>query len=135
MTLSRVVDALRLPPEARVERRVPKTLLLEHGAPTAADKRQIQDGIEEITWVAALKPATIGVPIYRDATREYLEVAALTMRLRGRARGSRLIELVHRAIPYPVLLITEDEFVVGETSMDRFGPVIGGGALFEHTLM
>ena len=49
-------------PDARVDQRVPKKLLLEHGAPTAADKRQINDGIEELLWVAALKPTTIGVP-------------------------------------------------------------------------
>jgi len=42
---------------------------VEHGAPTAADKRQINDGIEELLWVAALKPTTIGVPEYCDAIR------------------------------------------------------------------
>ena len=56
----------------RVDRRVPD-LLLEHGAPTAADKRRIKEGIEEVQWVATLKPTTIGVPAFRDATREYLK--------------------------------------------------------------
>lgn len=129
MTASPVVDALGLPPEARIDRRVPKTLLLEHGAPTAADRRQIQDGIEEITWVAALKPTTIGVPIHRDDTREYLEIAVLTMRLRGRARASRLIELVHRAIPYPVLLITEDEDAVSLSLAHQRRSLAEGGAV------
>lgn len=129
MTLARIVDALGLPPEARVDRRVPKTLLSEQGAPTAADKRQIQDGIEEITWVAALKPATIGVPIYRDETREYLEVAVLTMRLRGRARAARLTELVHRAIPYPVLLITDDEGAVSLSLAHQRCSLGEGGAV------
>jgi hypothetical protein len=31
------------------------TLLTEHGAPTAADKRRVSDGIERVQWVAALK--------------------------------------------------------------------------------
>lgn len=33
--------ALEIPENARVDRRIPKKLLVERGAPTAADKRQI----------------------------------------------------------------------------------------------
>jgi hypothetical protein len=81
--------------------------LLENGAATAADKRQINEGIEELFWIAALKPTTIGVAEYRDSVREYLEIAVLCLTLRAGAKMARLVELVHRAIPYPVLLLTE----------------------------
>ena len=107
MSFAQVINALSIPNEALVEQRVPKKLLLEQGAPTAADKRQIQDGIEEMTWVAALKPTNIGVPAFQDAMREYLEIAILTVALRPTAKPRRLIELIHRAIPYPLLLVTE----------------------------
>ena len=107
MRLALVIDALGIPPGAIVEQRVPKKLLLDHGAPTAADKRQIQDGIEEIVWMAALKPTNIGVPAFEDLVRQYLEIAVLTVELRPAARPTRLIELIHRAIPYPLVLITE----------------------------
>lgn len=105
MTAADLVDALGLPFGALVERRVPKTLLAENGAQTAADRRAMQEGIEEIRWVAAVKPATAGVPAYRDEVREYLEIAVILLALRDAARASRLVELVHRAVPYPVLLI------------------------------
>ena len=101
-----VIAALALPAETRVEQRVPKKLLLEQGAPTAADKRQIQDGIEDLEWVAALKPNNIGVPAFRDDVREYLEIAVLTVTLRDQAKSPRLTELIHRAIPYPVVLVS-----------------------------
>ena len=100
-----LIAALALPDDALVDRRVPKTLLIENGAPTAADKRRIQEGVAEIRWLAALKPNTVGVAEYRDAAREYLEIAVLQLTLRSGARAARLIELVHRAVPYPVLLI------------------------------
>lgn len=106
------IDALGLPASARVDQRVPKKLLLEHGAPTAADKRQIQDGIEELRWAAALKPNNIGVPAFKDDAREYLEVAVLTAALRSGAKVTRLTELIHRAVPYPVVLWTEQSDVV-----------------------
>jgi len=112
MSFALVIDALGIPPSALVEQRVPKKLLLEHGAPTAADKRQIQDGIEEIVWVAALKPTNIGVPASQDAVREYLEIAVLTVELRPAAKPARLIELFHRAIPYPLILATEQDGAV-----------------------
>ena len=75
MNINQIIEFLALPPEARVDQRVPKRLLVENGAPIAADKRQINEGIEELLWLAALKPTTIGVPEYRDDVREYLEIA------------------------------------------------------------
>jgi hypothetical protein len=105
MSLTAVLDALALPAEAKVDQRIPKKLLVEQGAPTASDKRQIQDGIEELVWVAALKPTNIGVSVFRDGEREYLEVAVLTVDFRPNAKVARLLELIHRAVPYPVLLV------------------------------
>ena len=113
MSFATVINALALPKETLVEQRVPKKLLLlEQGAPTAADKRQIQDGIEDISWVAALKPTNIGVPAFRDAVREYLEITVLTVAFRPSAKPLRLIELMHRAIPYPLVLVTEHRDVL-----------------------
>ena len=103
-----LIAALDLPATALVNQRVPKKLLVENGAPTTADRKLIQDSIEEITWVAALKPASIGVPEYRDEQRSYLELAVLLVDLRETGKVARLAELIHRAIPYPVLLILSD---------------------------
>jgi len=107
MSFASVINALAISPDARVDQRVPKKLLLENGAPTAADKRQIQDGIEELLWVAALKPTNIAVPAFRDEVREYLEIAVITVRLRAGAKPTRLVDLIHRAIPYPLVLMAE----------------------------
>lgn len=106
MNSDTLIAALDLPATSRVDQRVPKKLLLENGAPTTADKRIINDGIEELLWLAALKPTTIGVPEYRDDEREYLEISVLRLTLRANAKATRLIELVHRAVPYPLLLVT-----------------------------
>lgn len=92
-------------------------MLIENGAPTTADKRLITDSIEEIQWIAALKPNTVSVAQYCDHEREYLEVAVLCVTTRhapssegGSAENkpvntTRLVELLHRAVPYPVLLL------------------------------
>lgn len=105
MTLQDLIAALELPASCRVDQRIPKKLLVDNGAPTAADKRNINEGIEEIQWVATLKPSTIGVPECRDETREYLEIAVLHIALRQDAKIARIAELTHRAVPYPLLLL------------------------------
>ena len=102
-----LIAALALPDSALIDRRVPKTLLIENGAPTAADKRRIREDIEEIRWLAALKPTSVGVAEYRDSVREYLEIAVLQLSLRVDTSSNRLTELVHRVVPYPVLLIKQ----------------------------
>lgn len=110
MIVQDLIAALELPASCRVDQRIPKKLLVENGAPTAADKRNITEGIEEIQWVASLKPSTIAVPEYRDEEREYLEIAVLHIALRQDAKVTRIAELTHRAIPYPlVLLLTEQD--------------------------
>ncbi len=107
MTADDLVAALDLPAATQVDQRVPKKLFLENGAPTAADRRAITDGVEECRWVAALKPHTIGVPDYRDVEREYAEIHVLRLTAVPDAKTTRLTELVHRAVPYPLLLIHE----------------------------
>lgn len=109
MSAATLIRALALPREAQVEQRIPKKLLLEHGAATAADRRLVQEGIEVLTWMAALKPTTVGTPAYIDEVREYLEIAVVTAVLRPGAKAARLNELIHRAIPYPLVLVSEQE--------------------------
>ncbi|MCE1181031.1 MAG: DUF4391 domain-containing protein [Rhodocyclales bacterium] len=103
--LPHLIAALGYPESAAVNQRIPKKMLIETGASTAADKRAITDGIDDIHWLAALKPGTVGIPAYQDEARDYLEIAILSIKLRPEAKASRIAELVHRAIPYPTFLM------------------------------
>lgn len=100
-----IIAALQLPEHAHVNQRVSKKLLIENLAPTAAARQQINEGIEEVQWISALKPGNCGIPDYRDGLREYVEVAVLHLTLRPTARPDRIIELLHRAVPHPTLLL------------------------------
>lgn len=131
-----IIGALDLPAGSRVDQRVPKKLLVEHGAPTAADKRRITEGIEEVRWIAALKPTTIGVPPYRDALREYLEIAVLTVLLRDGAKAGRLAELIHRSVPYPVFLIaTHGEHLALSLGHKRWSQGEAGATVLDGELV
>ena len=123
LSSEQLISALRLPAEATVGQRVPKKMLAENltsrGTATSADRKLLQEQIDEVTWVAALKPTNAGIPVYQDEVRSYLELAVLSVRLRESSQlapipakvspsVARLAELVHRAIPYPVLLVLDD---------------------------
>lgn len=120
MRAGAVLDHLRLPAVALAGQRIPKRLLLEHGTPTAADKRLIEAHVEGLHWDAVLRPDTVAIPAHRDATHEYSELHVLTLTTRGlspaTAKAARLRELVHRAIPYPLLLL-EDRPEAGGLSL------------------
>lgn len=113
MTVDALIRALGLPESTRLDQRVPKKLLAEQDVATPADRRQIQDGVDEIVWLAALKPHLIGVPAHEDAQRQYLELAVLHLTLKPGAKPGRLVELLHRAVPYPVLLLTRSDAGIG----------------------
>lgn len=140
MNAQDVIEALALPPDSRVEQRVPKKLFLEQGAPTATDKRALQEGIEDVFWIAALKPTNIGVPAFKDANREYLEIAILSGTFRAKAKASRIIELIHRAIPYPLVLISEQSGIPTvslahkRASQAEIGAVVLDGAVIAAPL-
>ncbi|MEV5745680.1 DUF4391 domain-containing protein [Microbispora rosea] len=107
MRAADLIAALGLPADTTIGKRVPKSELVEHGRFTAADKRQINAGVEELRWEASLKPNTVGIAAYRDDQHEYLEIPVLAAVLREGARSPRLSVLLHRAVPYPVVLIAE----------------------------
>jgi hypothetical protein len=118
--LNDLLAALALPTAALVQQRIPKKMLAENGAATLVDRKLVQERIDVLTWHAALKPSTVGVAAFEDEQRSYLEVAVVSAKLRQDASPEanispslstslrRVAELVHRAIPYPTLLLVED---------------------------
>ena len=116
MSIAAVYAALALPPEVAVDERIPKKVLLENVLLPAPDRRLIQDGLDELRFLATLKPNLCGVAAYQAPTApadaddlDVAEIVVLSARLRPATASttSRLLELLHRAIPYPVLLLAE----------------------------
>lgn len=140
MKAADVIDALALPAGTRVDRRVPKKTLSEHGAANATARRRIREGLDALHWVAALKPSNCGVPTFVDETREYVEVAVLEASVRAGAKPSQLQPLIHRAVPYPVVLVMEQAGSVSVSlahkrwSQAEKGQTIVDGEAFAVTL-
>ena len=121
-----LAQALALPSAAYVGQRIAKTLLIEQIAnlpgSTAVDKRLVNQLLAELHWLAALKPATCGLAAWQTDTHNYLEIAVLHAALNSlhsAVQAVRLIELIHRTIPYPVVLIVSQRATDGSGNVEQ----------------
>lgn len=105
ITPADVRAALALPPMVAPARRLPKDVLAQHGAANPADRKLIDSAIERLDWWATLSPGTVGIAAGIDGERPVpaIQLLALTARVEP---TQRLLTLVHRAIPVPIILAT-----------------------------
>ncbi|MFC1712480.1 DUF4391 domain-containing protein [Candidatus Poribacteria bacterium] len=98
-------DAMAIPEACQLGKRVFKRLFHENAELNATDKKAFQEDIDTIIWQYTLKPNTIPIQAYEDDQREYLEVAVLQVDLKTQKRIGRIAEVMHRAIPYPLVVV------------------------------
>lgn len=100
-----VYDKLELPEACHLGKRVFKKLFQEYAVLGVTDKKALRDDIDTVTWQYTLKSSTIPIQPYEDDQREYHEVAVLQVDLKTQRRTGRIAEIIHRAIPYPVVVV------------------------------
>jgi hypothetical protein len=107
--LDTLYEALALPAAARLDQRVAKSRLAEHGELSSADRKLIETGLERLTWRATLKPQNVGVAAFKDDERDYAQIVVTSAKLRPEAKAARLTEILHRAIAHPMVLLVGDD--------------------------
>lgn len=100
-----IVAALALPGIGNRPTRIPKTVLNERGAATVADRKLIDAVVDRLDWLATLNPASIGVAASDDPERPVAAIQLLSLQVRAEPT-QRLLTMIHRAIPLPVILLT-----------------------------
>jgi hypothetical protein len=103
--VDRLYEALDLPERSYLGKRVYKRFFHEHAKLGVTDRKALSEDIDTILWQYTLKPSTVPVQPYHDEEREYLEVAIVQVTMKNQKRTTRITEIIHRAIPYPVILI------------------------------
>jgi len=98
-------DKLGIPESCHLGKRVFKKLFHENTKLGATDKRAFREDIDTIIWQYTLKTSTIPIQEYEDEQREYQEVAVLQVDSRTQNRTNRIAEIIHRSIPYPLIII------------------------------
>ncbi|MBW1795254.1 MAG: DUF4391 domain-containing protein [Deltaproteobacteria bacterium] len=98
-------EKMMIPQSCRLDKRVYKKLFHENAKLSATDKKALRDHVDTILWQYTFKPTTIPIQPYEDDQGEYHEVALLQVNLTYDKRVNRLCEIIHRAIPYPLILV------------------------------
>jgi hypothetical protein len=98
-------EKMMIADSCRLGKRVYKKLFHKNASLNATDKKALKDDVDTIVWQYTFKPTTIPIQPYDDDYREYHEVALLQVNLKQTNRVNRLAEIVHRAIPYPLLVV------------------------------
>ena len=102
-------QVLNLSESCLLDSRIYKKMLLENADLAAKDKKLINETIESILWRYTLKPETINIPAYQTEELDYPEIAIILVTLKNAklkdGQIKRLVEVIQRAIPYPLLLV------------------------------
>lgn len=101
----RLYDAMNIPDTCRLGKRVFKKLFHENADLSVTDRKTFTDDIDTVIWQYTLKSTTLPLKPYVDDEREYTEIALLEVQVKTGKRTGRIAEIIHRAIPYPVIIV------------------------------
>lgn len=100
------INALfHIPERCILNNRIHKKVVLENAELKATEKKLIREGIEQMTWLAAIKPANSNIPAFEDETWIYDEVHWILVLLKTPDKYKRIAELLQKVIPYPLVLV------------------------------
>lgn len=106
ITIEELANAFALPP-MKSPGGVAKTKLSDN-VPTASDRKLIDTKLVRLDWLAWINPASTGIPSGAIDDLAIPTVNLMAARTRS-AMPPRLAEIIHRAIPVPVILLHQDE--------------------------
>jgi len=131
-----VWNTISFPEATLLSKRVPKKQFLESGHMVASDKKLFKENVKSVYWEYTLKPLTCPVLPFKDNQREYLEVAILQIELASQKGHKRIAEIIHRAIPYPLMLgfFTESAELSLSIAPKRFSQAEQGAFVAERFL-
>ena len=125
---------LSFPETSLLATRVPKKQFLESSLPAAGDRKLFKENVKTIYWQYTLKPSTCPVLSFRDQEREYPEIEALQIELASKKGYKRIAEVIHRVIPYPLMLgfFTESNELALSIAPKRFSQAEQGAFVAER---
>lgn len=124
---------MALPDAAYLGTRITKKMLTDSASHngivlTAQEKQLISDGIQSIEWRYTLKPETINIAAWVTDQAEYAEIALLHVRLKPQSTTSdnqrhafftKLAKLMHKLIPYPLIVVGEHAEAMAVSLADK----------------
>jgi hypothetical protein len=112
-------NQLQIPDKCLIEKRVFKKLFYENAKLTVTDKKWFTKDIDTITWKYSLKPAQTLIHAIKEEEYSYDELAVIEVDLKKGNHLNRLADIIHRAIPYPLLIVFKKDKNVSLSIADK----------------
>lgn len=93
-------NILNLPAETVYGKFIPKEKLYNHADINSSTKEKFVRQIERITWINKISPETVNVK-----PGKYSEIEVFRIDLKDGNIDDKLIQIIDRAIPYPILFV------------------------------
>ncbi|WP_180336306.1 DUF4391 domain-containing protein [Pontibacter ramchanderi] len=108
------MSKLNIPEACLIDQRIPKSSIVAGAELGTADKKLLQDEVQEVRWLAAFKPNNAAIPAFADALYLYNEVHYILLELKGEAKYKKVAELLQKVMPYPLVLwiVAQDKLCV-----------------------
>jgi len=123
--MTELLARFAFPASCRVDQRVPKTLFAESEVFEAADRRLFAKAVEEVRCAYVLDAAKAKLVAQADGESDWSCLAVIAVALRETNHAERIAELIHKAMPYPLLVVLSDgevaAFSLAEKRLSRDG--------------
>lgn len=96
---------LNIPEKCLIEKRVYKKLFFENAKLTSTDKKWFTKDIDTVKWMYSLKPSATLIHALKEEHYTYDEIAVIEVKLQNDDHCKRLADIIHRVIPYPLLIV------------------------------
>jgi hypothetical protein len=103
---------LNLPEHLRLNKRLTKAFFLKNFALSSAEKKLLNNQIQQMEWLASIKSSNANIPAIRNTQYIYKEIQIMTVTVPNNELltfGKKSIELLQKYIPYQMLVIVEDD--------------------------
>jgi hypothetical protein len=112
---------LNIPERCLLYKKLTKAFFLKNFDLSVAEKKCLNTTIQSMEWLASIKPATANIAAIKNADIAYEEIQVIicTLPLNSlEAMADKCSTLIQKYIPYPILLILEDEenFIINNAS-------------------
>ncbi|MGQ3678879.1 DUF4391 domain-containing protein [Tenacibaculum discolor] len=110
-------NILHIPDRSLLEKRLTKTFFLKNFNLSATEKKLVSSDIENMQWLASIKPSTANIPAHIEVDYKYEEIQIMVctvMDNKLKELAEKCIVLFQKYIPYQMLVIIEDanEFMI-----------------------
>ena len=105
-------NILGIPERCLLNKRITKAFFLKNFSLSPNQKKLLNNNIDSMLWLASIKPSNSNIQAFSDESYSYEEIQVMVCTLKNEqfeSFATQCIELFQKFIPYPILLIVDDD--------------------------